>query len=137
MKQEYYGWHWLNIEPSDEVYYYSHGKIHKQKILHATAYNKTIEFPTGKEETYLDYVIYEAQGKSGRKSTFRFDVGTSDMELGYGKDHNGNLRFSRIAATRHYFERKREDTWAKIRYYTFLTNKNKDINQKIDDPEYI
>ena len=137
MKKEYYGWHWLNIESGDEVYYYSHGKIHKQKILHATAYNKTIKLPNGKEETYLDYVIYEAQGKNRRKTTFRFDVGTSDMKLGYGQDNNGNMRLSCIAAARHYFEKKREDTWAKVRYYTFLTNKNKDIIRKIDDLEYI
>ena len=116
-----YGYHWLNVESGDKVYSYSHGKIYVLTILHTTSYYRTIEHSKERKETYLDYVIFEAIGKSNRKTKFRYDVGTCELELGYGRDYNGNLRFSCLNAIEEYIEYKK-------RYH----KNNKTVNKIIE-----
>lgn len=132
MKQEYYAWHWLNVEVGDDVYYYSHGKIYKQKMLHATMYYETIEYCTGRKETYMKYVVFEVVGKSNRKTKFRYDISTSELENGYGRDHNGNLRFSCKEAVKEYFDKKKKYAECLVKYYKYMSDKNKEIIKQID-----
>lgn len=133
MTNKYYAWHWLNVEPGDDVYYYSHGKIYKQKMLHAKMYYETIEYSTGRKETYMKYIVFEVVGKSNRKTKFRYDVSTSELESGYGRDHNGNLRFSCLEAVKEYFEEKKKYAEALILYYNYLAEKNNKIIEKINN----
>ena len=133
MTNKYYAWHWLNVEPEDDVYYYSHGKIYKQKMLHAKMYYETIEYCTGRKETYMKYIVFEVVGKSNRKTKFRYDISTSELELGYGRDHNGNLRFSCLEAVKEYFEEKKKYAKALILHYNYLTEKNNKIIEKINN----
>lgn len=123
MKQEYYAWHWLNVEVGDTVYYYSHRKLYKQTVISIIPYYKS---------KYLDYIIFEVVGKSNRKTTFRFNIGTSETELGYGRDVNGNLRFSCKEAVKEYFDKKKKYAECLMKYYKYMTDKNKEIIKQID-----
>lgn len=131
MKQEYYAWHWLNVEVGDTVYYYSHRKLYKQTVISIIPYYKTIKFSFDKTK-YLDYVIFEVVGKSNRKTTFRFNIGECDTELGYGRDVNGNLRFSCKEAVKEYFDKKRKYAEHLMKYYKYMSDKNKEIIKQIN-----
>ena len=123
MKQEYCAWHWLNVEVGDTVYYYSHRKLYKQTVISIIPYYKN---------KYLDYIIFEVVGKSNRKTTFRFNIGECDTELGYGRDVNGNLRFSCKEAVKEYFDKKKKYAECLVKYYKYMTDRNKEIIKQID-----
>ena len=133
MKQKYYGWHWLNVEAGDSVYYYSHRKLYKQTVLQVTPYFRHIDYISGRGETFMDYIIVDVIGKNNRRTNFRFNIGTSETELGYGRDVNGNLRFSCKEAVKEYFNTKKKYAECLVRYYKYMTDKNKEIIKQIDN----
>jgi hypothetical protein len=136
MKNDFYAWHWLNLEKGDTVYYYSHNKLYSQIAKSATAKYYKYNFGNGKLEDCLAYIEVTVEGKNNRTTTFRIDH-DGTLELGYGRDHKGNLRFSCLGAVKEYFEKKKKESEWRISYYNAMVQKNNKIIQQIDDLKII